>query len=272
MISNALFKDLGSVANGGAICSSGRDISIKCCKFILNKVSQQGGSINFQNGKLAISKTMFYECYSSNNTNNVRGNAIYMNTNEFLLNDSTTCLCGKTAKLCSDSSISIYLSKVVVEEYNASNNYGVHGASFIEIRSGVDGSKVEYSQCIDCKDTYEIISLDKWYKAEKCNFIDCASCNYVIYESGDNMMTLISCLFWNLNKAQLSHSGHVIKLINCTSNCETSPSVERVSDFLPNIIRIATKECAIITRNIYRNRSTHNISEISFIMMIILAS
>ena len=79
MIKDALFYDLGNVAYGAAIYCSGKDLTLICCRFDLNYVTTEGGSIHFTNGVLNISKTSFLKCYSSKHTNTVEGNAIRVN-------------------------------------------------------------------------------------------------------------------------------------------------------------------------------------------------
>lgn len=269
MIRNSIFSNLGNVDNGGAICSSGRDLTIICCKFTLNYVTAQGGSIYFCEGVLNVSKTSFFECYSSANKNAVEGNAIRAIKKEVAMSDFSTFLCGMTDKLCSDSSISIESSKNDIRQYNATENYGVEGASFIQFLSCIDESFVEYCQAINCKDNYAITSVYNWYQACNCNFINTTHCRSIVWQNTNNRITFVSCLFWNIGNPQISNAGYALTLTNCLANCETSPT-STLSEFYPNKIIVNFKSCKFASKITCYVKRRDELS-LSLFMMILLS-
>lgn len=272
MISNAVFQNLGNVANGGSIYSSGRDLSILCCMFISNTATSQGGSIYFENGVLSVSKSSFYECYSSAYTNAVYGNAILVIKKEATLNDLSTCLCGMSSKQCSDSSISIAYAKSVTKCLNATSNHGLIGASLIQNWEDLDGTMVSYSQNINGKDDYDIVSIRNWYPVEKCNFINSSYCKNVAYQDANNIISFISCFFWNINSLYLSCSGYSLIIINCMTNSKTIPSIDLVTEYLPNIIILQWRGCNYAVKSMYR-RSIYTFNRIlSCVIELLLVS
>ena len=49
MLRNVVFSDIGTPENGAAICVTGINIEIFCCKFIKNLVYNRGGAISCHN-------------------------------------------------------------------------------------------------------------------------------------------------------------------------------------------------------------------------------
>ena len=180
-----------------------------------------------------------------------------MNKNEVLLNEVSTFLCGETQQHCSDSSICFDNSKCVVSNLNASNNNGLGGGSMITMNSCLSGTNVEYSQGVNGLDNYEVVSGGYAHNFEKCNFVNCTFSTNLLFTS-NNIITLISCVIWNIKNKQLVISGNAISIVDCVTNCETNPSITKASYFVPNRIFIGAKKCSLCTylhNNYYIHRT-----------------
>lgn len=230
-ISQASFVNFQCTGDGGVICSEDKTLTVICCYFNNNFCTHEGGSIYMKNSALFISKTIFRESYSTAKANDIRGNAINLNANKLHVNMSVTFLCGPDSERHSDSSINSFNSRVIANEYNATNNYGIEGGSGISIFSCLQDTLVIHSIFADGHDGY-MIESSKLYNVNSTNFVNCSSCAHsVCYSSSDDLYIFDSCVFWNTGSKGLVNSGYSLTLINCLTNsqvitkCTTTSSV-----------------------------------------------
>jgi len=239
-----VFSDLGTPANGAAICTTSVNFEVVCCRFELNRVSQNGGSIYFSNGIIKVSRCLFFKCYSKAYANDVYyGNAIFVDSNEANINETSTRLSGISQSDCTDSCISVSNCKTTLFEINATHNYGNIGASICRVYSCLEGTKISYLQGYDCKDGFEI---ESWYKKitiKRSNFINTTDELNVFWESGNDLIECISCVFWNSNNNELSANSMKISCINCTSNCDTTPSSTKINYYEQNPVFVRIDLC-----------------------------
>jgi hypothetical protein len=260
MISNSLFRDFVSSGDGGAVYSTDRDFNFSCCEFISNVAANRGGGIFITGGKLIISNVNFIECYSTKNTNDIWGNAIYHEGTVAVLEQLSLRYCGVSSTKCTDSSIALAYSKAFVHNYNASRNYGISGSSMLSMYSSLAGTELKYMQGVECCDSFEIETWNTAIKVDKTNFINTNDRYCLLWENANNLITLDSCILWNLSKTTLSDGNRIIRLVNCTSNQETNPKVTIVTDLYT--FPIIIKSCALpkmITCSCNRYRNTFDI-------------
>ena len=268
MIKNALFSDLGTPANGAALCCSGLNIEVICCEFVLNKVTQNGGSIYFTNGNIKVYRSLFLKCYSIAYANDkYYGNAMNIVSNEATIEEVSIRLSGQSEKECTDSCIAIANSKTILFCLNTSQNNGYIGASICRASSISSGSKISYIQGFENKDGAE---FEIWYNKatiEKSNFINTLDLNAILWESKDYLVDCISCIFWNLNKNEISKLK--MNFINCTSNNETNPKLESASTYDPNPVLVRFKNCKIFISLKCNARRTMITNYLFFLQLII---
>ena len=269
MFKNAVFSDIGTPENGAAICINGVNIEVICCKFINNCVTNRGGAIHFSNGIISISNSIFYKCYTTKNQDGIWGNGIFIDTKEANINQTSTCLCGESPTLCGDSSIFIISCKTVLQNINASKNYGTFGGGIASFYTSLTGTKVSYLQGYDCVDAFELVTYIDFIKFENINFINTSDKNNVFWESNNNLIECVSCLFWNIKFNVLSYGNLVISLINCTSNMDTTPTVTKISSFNPNPIVINNRICQMNERFSFANQNCLIFNNFSFFVQLI---
>jgi predicted outer membrane repeat protein len=269
MFRNVVFSDIGTPENGAAIFITGVNIEVICCKFIRNRVKNRGGAIYFTNGIIGVSNCIFYKCYTTTNQDNIWGNAIFISSKEANIKQTSTCLCGESATLCGDSSIFVDNCKTVLQNINATNNYGIGGGGIVAIYGCLAGTKISYLQGYECADYFEMVTSQVFTTYENINFINTSELWNVFWESSNNLIECISCLFWNINKAVLSHGGRTISLINCTSNMDTTPSATKISLFNPNPIVINNGICQMNERFSFANQNCLIFNNFSFFVQLI---
>jgi hypothetical protein len=268
MLRNAVFSDIGTPQNGAAICITGVNIEVICCKFVRNRVTNRGGAIHFTNGIIGVSNSIFYKCYTTTNQGDIWGNAIFVSSKEVNIKQTSTCLCGESPTLCGDSSIHVDYCKTVLHNINATKNYGIGGASIVSVYRCLSGTKISYLQGYECADSFELVTHTVFTRYENVNLINTSYA--VFWESSNNLIECVSCLFWNINNPQLSCCGRTISLINCTSNMDTTPAATKITSFNPNPIFINNQICqmnALIT-HVKQNRLIFN--NFAFIVQLIL--
>ena len=238
-ISQAFFETFQRTGDGGVIYCEDKNLIIICCFFKNNFCSHEGGSIYMKNSALFVSKTIFRESYSTAKQNDVRGNAINLNANELHVNESVTFLCGPDSEKNSDSSINSFYSKVIVNAYNATNNYGIQGGSGVSIWYCLSDTLVLHSIFADGHDGF-MIESSKLYNVNSTNFVNCTGCmNTVCYSSSNNMYIFDSCIFWNTGTKSLINNGYSLTLIDCLTNSNvikgcTSTSNVRITSIKTN--------------------------------------
>jgi hypothetical protein len=243
MIRNSVFSDLGTPANGAAICTTSVNFEVVCCRFELNRVSQNGGSIYFKNGTIKVSRCLFFKCYSTAHADNkYYGNAIFVDSNEANIEETSTRLSGISDSECTDSCISISNCKTTLFLINATHNYGIGGASICRVFRSSSGSKFSYLQGCENKDDNEIESWENEITIERSNFINITDKVSVFWENSNDLIECISCVFWNMNNKVLSSHSR-ISCINCTSNNDTSPSLTKIDLFEPNPVFVRNDLC-----------------------------
>jgi len=270
MIKNSIFKDLGPIDNGAAICTANTKITVFCCTFEGNVVNTQGGSIYFVNGVLSIYQSLFYKCYSSKNKGDVWGNAVFVNAREFNINDTNTRRCGISESLCSDSAIHIEQSITTAFRLNATENYGCGGGAILSLGDPLTGNKLVNLQGYKCHDSMEFEVWPTKVTIVDSNFIDTLDTYSCFWTNAEKIIECNNCLFWNLNKKELILTGYSIILNNCRSNNVTVPSMTLINDYSPNIL-IKMKKCSIdpIKGCISNNRRMYSLN-IFFISMLII--
>jgi hypothetical protein len=269
MFRNVVFSDIGTPENGAAICITGVNIEVICCKFVRNRVTNRGGAIHFTNGIISISNSIFYKCYTTTNRDNIWGNAIYIDSKEANIKQTSTCLCGESPTLCGDSSIHVDYCKTVLHNINASKNYGIGGASIVSVYRCLSGTKILYLQGYECADSFELVTYQVFTRYENVNIINTSDLANVIWESNNNLIECVSCLFWNIKNTVLSHVGRTISLINCTSNMDTTPAATKITSFNPNPIFINSRICQMDVRFSCAEQNRSIFNNFSFFVQLI---
>jgi len=157
-ISDCKFFELGSGINqGGAIYMNGAYIlSIQNCAFVNCTAKVNGGAIFTSGGSLNGQRLCFFESYIKQSTNNVFGNAIYINSlseTEFI----SAYRCGISTTTASDSTLYFYSYKADTRNANCtscSGNGGPQGifldgiSSFCSIKYlSIIGGTAAHSMC-----------------------------------------------------------------------------------------------------------------------------
>jgi hypothetical protein len=249
--------------------SQGLILRLFVVKFIRNRVTNRGGAIHFSNGIIGISNSIFYKCYTTTNQNEILGNAIFISSKEANIKQTSTCLCGESPTLCGDSSILVDNCKTVLHNINATKNYGIGGASIASVYRCLPGTKISYLQGYECADYYEMVTYTVFTRYENLNFINTSDKDNVFWESTNNLIECVSCLFWNINNPQLSRGGRTISLINCTSNMDTTPTVAKITSFNPNPIVINDRICQMNERISFANQNCLIFNIFSFFVQLI---
>jgi len=139
---NCKFINLGAqISQGGAIYMKGDyNLEVLACGFINCTVTTNGGAIFASGGNFNAKMVCFYKSYIKQSTNNVFGNAIYINsiTNAEYLGAN---LCGISFETASDSTLYFYSFKTEISNSNCSECSGNGGPS------GVGLDKIS-NQCI----------------------------------------------------------------------------------------------------------------------------
>lgn len=225
---------------------------VYCCHFEENSASISAGSIYLKDGSLKISKTSFKACYSTKHENEFYGNAVYIEGNPFTFEDTSTYLCGKTDTLSTDSSIAAKGAKTTVKNYNATTNYGIWGASAINIMSCQENTKVKYIQSIDGRDAHSVEVRSNKYCINNSNFINCTGHSNLLWESANNLMTFDSCIFWNVGNVISQNSVEFIA-INCVTNNNAITAMTYSSILNTNKVEVKLnckrRTCKIYKRN-----------------------
>ena len=193
---SAYFVDIYKDGNGGAIEVSGKLLLVSFCFFTNLSVSTHGGSISCNNSYCKIKKSCFYRSYSTKHKNDAGfGNAIFANKHEIVCDNINIRKCGPSADLGSDSSFKTSNCLNKIENYNASCNYGLGGASGISIIGAIEVSSIRFMNVVDAFDSSAIES-SKIYYVNNSNFINTKGClRSFLWESANNQISFDTCIF-----------------------------------------------------------------------------
>jgi len=218
ILSFSTFEGFSKTGNGGVFEISNSEVFINCCSFLTNSCTEHGGGFYMASSILHINKTSFEKCYSSAKTDGKEGNAIFYSGSSADINEISTFMCG-ISEYYSDSSIAIFDSIGKTTNYNASTNYGIKGASGIRYSTPTEGSIIKFIQVIDSHDHTAIEINSSPQTISSCNFLNFNNNLYVLYENGNSLITLINCIFWDIEAQKFESNGYKYAAIDCYSNC-----------------------------------------------------
>ena len=218
VVKKSIFSDIFYPdGDGGAIrITSGDDIAINYCRFNKISCSGSGGCIYFASSNMEISTSCFSVCFSTTRGNNIKkGNAIFVSgTGVFTLTNANTYLCSYSSETGCDSSIKS-VSKINVDGFNATNNYGLGGGSCISCSSNSDYFK--FINAVDGEDD-DVVESFTHYEIYMSNFINSTRHHNCIYfGQSDNCITFNTCIFVNPH-SKFSYGDRKCTLTNCVSN------------------------------------------------------
>ena len=230
LVEFAALRNIQSPNNGGVLSIGQTTIYIICCTFYNDSTQEMGGCIYGNNSRINIEKTTFSNCYSTKN-DGLHGNVAFIEGDQVHISNCETYLCGCDTTKCSDSSIHIENSYNEITNYNASTNYGVRGASGFSIHSALEDSIAKYCNIIDSHDYMFVESLTKPYSIYNTNFIKANNDNnYIIYVASSNILTVVNCVFIEMNQKRLVYSNYIVTFINCTSDNTLSPNTYEIEN------------------------------------------
>ena len=232
-VKSTVFQSFAKSGNGGVFEVYGISLAVECCSFLSDHVASSGGCIYASECNVEIYRTSFEKCYTSAHTDEVSGNAVYVNKNKIVIDMVSTYQCGPASDLCSDSSIRASSVFAKVSNVNATDNYGFMGSSVIGLDSAIIDSSVRYSQDVSGRDYTSMHSVDKHYYVYNSNFINQTSHSCVCWSSKDYLLSFESCVFWNFGGITFCNCACNFK--TCVSNGDVS-GVTKTDVYSVNII------------------------------------
>ena len=251
------FYDCHSLNSGGVMNITNENVNVICCFFTNNSCAQHGGCLYTQNCPTNVLKSIFIGCYSTAQNQNFRGNAMNMNGNSYnhYIENCVTYKCGPEPELSSDTAIfSTGITKLLL--YNASNNYGVEGASGINLniddRNGPPHPTAKFVTISTGYDKrfYEQTRSD--ITLEHFNFINSTQNNDWIININTCNLKAVSCIFYQMNIAIKGlgnfNNMYCVEYVDCSidstlsntiSGIKTDPDIKTLT-YSPNIECIVT--------------------------------
>ena len=219
IIINSIFENFHNSGNGSIFCQNGGFLSIICCLFQDSSVDQYGGCFYLKYINFNLSKSNFYRTYSTAKTNDIWGNVFYIINCVSILNDFSISLCG-TSDCYSDSSIRFESSKVQIQYYNSSSNYGEGGASGFSIYKASSNPNVSYSTIYEIMDSFAFESTLSYTIITKVNFVKFnKNINQAVYwTNSDNTAKFVMCTFIDLDDISIPINNYIYEAIDCESN------------------------------------------------------
>jgi len=226
-IKNALFDGFTTTGSGSVLNIESRNIFIVSSSFFNCKASEEGGCIYAVSSSILIRSSEFYKCSSTKHTNEKNGNIMFsQNTKRVIIDCINSRLSGESSSCCSDSSIKIIGDFCRVTSYNASDNYGVGGASLICIWSSKEGSTLKFLQDIRGYDYFCIDSTTKQVLCMYTNFVDSQPSSRIVYSDPEEMILFRNCVFIGLTKQLFNKK---CDFIDCISDTDYSQYMNTVN-------------------------------------------
>lgn len=262
-ITSCNFENLHKIGNGGAIEISRNDIiHIMNCFFKGDVTSLFGGAFFLEVQSCELKKNYFLECYSSNLTNEVCGNAGFCKNSNCVIEHFTSYKCGPSETQHSDSSIR-FNCPVKTKYINASMNYGISGASGISVIDKSLSSKIEYLNVVD---PHDICAVESYYDITVyfSNFINTITAdNYVFWCHKTNKMKFDSCRFVN-TKSTFSNGGSW-EAVNCQADISISSMTRTTPEMIKLRVIFQRPLCTKIGSPHYRK---HFVELFSFVLLV----
>ena len=268
VVAKSIFKEISNSGDGGVFRVTDKNLNITCCVFESTFCSNRGGSLFLSNCKFNINRTTFSRCYTSAYTNDICGNAIYINQNSATLEYISSYLCGPSDKQCTDSSVCVETCVTKVKFYNSSNNYGISGSSAIKITYAVDGSD---ARCINSDASNDIVLFESWSKfmtIYNSNVVNITSSNrYIYWSDKNNVIAFNGCIFWDCTVTRFAYSNTQCTFTDCYSNSitEISTTTEKKLNEITFVI-ICTDKKIIKTYHTCRTSHTYVIFSLLFLI------
>ena len=260
------YDDINSSTNGGVIHNNNENaiISIKYSSFSHCSAPKYGGCIYSIKGSINIKNTLFSKCSIAKAADQYFGNVLCIpDAGKLICEHISSYLCGESESKGGDSSIHMKYSYHKILFYNASNNFGILGASLLSSWGCIYGSYIKYVQDVSSHDHYVFESLNKpwsWYYA---NVISCTCKEGLIYSSPQNMIDFYNCLF--IDSTQQNLFNNKCKFYNCFSNNGFSSYMTTISSLAPqNVFYDKLLTCK-------RNHSSHANNVIIFAIIVTLS-
>ena len=250
ILSNSIFENIESDANGSHLLWESSTVQIFCCFFIENYAKQFGGSLYCTDSVTSVSKSLFYRCCSLAKTQDVWGNAIYQNGSSLNIEKTEISQCSYSDTKCSDSSMMIHNALGEINTYNGSFNHGFQGGSGFAFYNAKDGSKAKYSNLCGGVDHDMLETSFTSIDVIMTNIINCSHSTCIVAQSTNDLFKFNSCVFWDTGNILFSFSGLSFKAVNCISD-RAFGSLTQTIDI--EIIELKIAPVCIVTKT---NRST----------------
>lgn len=266
-IIHALFIDLSSAVNGGAINYQNSGIEIFCNKFSNCQAQTYGGAIYLSNAANNISNNLFESCFVRERDNEKYGNVIYAPNCATRYEMNTMYKCGPDSDHCGDSACVLTNQVYIVKNLNASKIFGWGGAGSVALFSPSAGTAVSYIQCNDITDNNFFELWKQSNSISKCNFMNKTKGNYLFWIE-DATLTAIECCFVN-TPSTLVNGGGNIRFNNCQS--DVTYAEHGISSF-KNLVSINVMVCSHEIVKCETNQNIMNYSIFNFSMFFYILS
>ena len=177
------FVGFNSSVSGGILSISKQKYNIFCCYFEEISTLKSDGSCFIHGSSGKISKTIFYRSYSTEHSSNVYfGNAVCSEYSSIYVDHCSTLLCGPSQELSTDSCFKLNNGYASISFFNATSNYGIDGASAINIDYSNPAPVFKYVSIVSGYDNRFVEIGVSYLQMEKSNFINSTENNDHIIE------------------------------------------------------------------------------------------